>query len=191
MQHLHLHIGRQRQALALDFQPRGQAGLVLELLQCLLQRGFDVIVAVGARAEVRQQFARTSLMLSRRPSSSSSSVRCTLSRLRALQRSAQQLHLDLQEHQRLRDGVMRFAPKRALLAHGGLALSASARRPSSALARWLANASSSSGFFRAELYLAAEEQIHLAQHALLQAHRHAHQVLVARAHAVHGLVPWW
>ena len=40
------------------------------------------------------------------------------------------------------------------------------------------------GLVRAQVHIAAEEQVHLAQHALLQPHGHAHQVAVARPRAV-------
>jgi len=48
--------GGQRQAVAVQLQPGGQPGLVLEFLQSFLQRRLDM-VGVGAGAEVHQQLA--------------------------------------------------------------------------------------------------------------------------------------
>jgi hypothetical protein len=113
VQHLDLHVGGQRHAVALDREVRRQAALVLELLQRRAQCGCDVFGA-RAGAEVHQQLAHVGqafLHAGVEFAQRAFDVRGVL----AFERAAQQADLDLQECEALGDRVVQLARQQAPL----------------------------------------------------------------------------
>ena len=178
MQHLHLHVGRQRQAVAMHGQVRRQAGLVLEFLQGFLQRLLNV-VGVGAGAEMHQQLAHVADALAQ-PDIEFVQRLVHLRGLAFLGGDAQQLQLDFEKHQRLRNRVVQFTRQHgALFGHGGFPGQCGGAQAFQGAGQVAGEGVEQLGFLGIERDGAAKKQVEFTQQALLQPDRHADDAFVA------------
>ena len=177
MQHLHLHIGWQRQAIAVNGQVGRQAGLVLELLQRFLQ-GLPNVLGVGAGAEMHQQLAHVADTFAQPGVQFVQRLR-HLHRLAFLGGCAQQLHLYFQEHQRLRNRVMQLAGQHGtLLGNGRFPGQRGGAQAFQRAGQVTCQRIEQFGFFRTQRHGAAEKQIEFTQQAVLQPDGHADDTFV-------------
>ena len=183
VQHLDLHVGRQRQALAVHVQRALEAGLVLELAQRGHERGLDVL-GVGAGAKVHQQLAHVAVAFAHAQIDFAQHV-LHLLRIAAGDGVAHELHLDFQESERLRDRVMQFArQKAALLRHGGLDAAGIEAQVFHRPGELRGERFEQRALGLRHLDLRVEEQINFAHQPLVQADRHRHHRFEAGLRAV-------
>ena len=183
MQHLQLHIGCQRQAVAFHLHRSGQTALLLELAQRGLERGFDRL-RIGAGAKVHQQFAYVGVAFAYPGVDLGQDPLC-LQRVLLVEGVLHQLHLDLQERQRLCNRVVQFARQEAaFLGHGSFLFEGVEAQVFHRCRQVRGQRLKQRTFRIRNAALGVEEQVNLAHQPVVQADRDRHHGLKAGNRAV-------
>ncbi len=183
VQHLDLQVRRKWQGVALHVERGRYAGLLFELAQGRLQSGLDVLGA-GAGAEVDQQFAHIGITLAH---TGIDLLQHALGLLRValVERVLHQLHLDLEEGQRLCDRIVQLTRNEAaLLGHRSFLLQ---RQQADVVhgCRQVGGECLEQGALRSgDIALGMEEQVDFAHQPLVQPDRDRDDRLETRAPAV-------